>query len=98
MAASSNQGNLPASCVFACPVHCKETIELINAHLLVRLRIGALWLSAICIIGLFTAHIVYAFQFPGKTLVMPDRELVWLIVLAPWCCEGLVNILGAVKK
>jgi hypothetical protein len=64
----------------------------------VRLRIGALWLSAISFIILLCAHIVYAFEFDGKIMPLPSSEMVYAVLLAPWCGEGIGRLLGMAKK
>lgn len=97
---ASNGGQGGAICVNACSVHCnKNTIELINAHLMVSLRLGALALSAIVFIIFECANIKYAFQFEGRSLPLPcPPEMFWAIVLAPWMGEGVVRLIGLKNK
>ena len=84
-------------CLRACPIHCAETVESINAHVQARLRIGALWLSAVSVIILLFAHIIYAFVYHGEVLPMPMAQVVWAIVVSPWIGEGAAKIVTIAK-
>jgi hypothetical protein len=93
---AGNGGQGGAICANACPIHCaKGTIDLINAHLMVSLRLGALALSAVAFLMFEFANIEYAFRFEGKILPLPcPPEMYWAIIMAPWLCEGVAKLVN----
>lgn len=97
----SKSGKTPI-CLEACEVHCnaQETSQrLISVESDIKLKQRSLTLSSAVILSLIWAHIVFKF-YDKADLTFPPfvTEMIWLVILMPWCGAGGAKLLEKFNK